>query len=86
VANGIRHYYPAEVPDIIEVTDHWFIETHVIQNPDVACGHECGMVSDTYHCPSYELTIFTGNLPQTVLEHMMRLSTMGWSHSQRDGP
>ena len=31
VANGVRHYYPAEVPDIIEVTDHRFVETRVVQ-------------------------------------------------------
>lgn len=29
VTNGIRHYYAA-VPDIIEVTDHRYIETRVV--------------------------------------------------------
>ena len=87
MSNGVRHYYPAGVPDIIEVTDHRFVEARVVQmwciDMNVAwCVSSFSNVSPSL---SYELTIFAGNQQQTVLEHMTHLST-GRSRSQKDGP
>jgi hypothetical protein len=88
VSNGVHHYYPTGVPDIIEVTDHRFIETRVVQmwriDMNVAwCVSSLSNTSDLES--SYEITI-SGNLQQTVLERMTHLSTIGMSCSQKDGP
>ena len=77
MSNGVRHYYPAGVPDIIEVTDHRFIETRVVQmwHIDMNVAWCISSLANASPLLSYELTIFAGNLQQTVLEHMMHLST-----------